>query len=302
MEYFEGKNKKQIFIIAGILFLIIIIVLGVIFFTKFSKQKKLQEEKRKKAESLKVEDFLKEISNEKWQETTDKECQISQKNPEFNGFSWLGNTGSKIKKPSLFYISGKKLNIFFKNKNGKCCGSLEKFWGKLEPHLKNHEFTQNTTNSSSENYTFAFENDGLKCVYGYKDIIDGKYFCEFGIICGRENKFITQNSDFSGIFYKVNQKPPYKLMTIDKITETIYGKFVKGKTGFIFFDEVGDLFLIKKEINGVWEDKTYIIKRNPISCPLLLDEKIPPEIVEKCFDYKTNKETLYEKLYKERYK
>jgi len=295
----EGINKKQIIIVFIVAILLIALIVSVVFVSSASKKKKLQEEKAKRAESLKVEDFLTEIAKENWQEVKVKEdCQISHINPSFNGFSWIG----KEKEETFQYIDGKKLNIFFKDNQGKCCGDINKFWKKIKNHFESHDFVINETNSQRDNRIYAFENDGLKCIYGYKDVINGKEFCEFGIICGRKNKEITQDADFKGVFNLLNEKPPYKIIVIDKIVETIYGKFIIGKMGFIFFNEVGDPFLVKKEINGNWDDKSYIIKRENISCDVLLEEKIPPEIINQCYSYKEGKIINYEKLYKEKYK
>lgn len=303
---FEGEesiNKKQIIIIGGVFLILVLIVFIVIFSVKHQKQKRLIEEKVKRAESLKVEDFLKEIAEEKWEETADKECKISRKSPLFNGFSWI--TEGKMKESSVLYMGAKKLNIFFYDKSGKCCGDMEKFWEKLKMHLEKHEFSQNRVNDFPEKNIFAFENDGLKCIYGYKNVINAKNFCEFGIICGRENKSIS-NYDFSSIFSFISENKPsykYKLISIDKMVDTVYGKFVLGKIGFLFFDGIGDVFLIKKETGSEsWQDISYIFQREKIICDYLIDEKIPPEIISKCFDYSKGKMVDYEKLYKERYK
>lgn len=298
-QKYEGINKKQIIVVGIVVFLLIALIVSIIFISKASKKKKLQEEKAKRAESLKVEDFLNRVAKENWQEAKTKEdCQISQISPSFNGFSWIG----KEKEDAIQYIDGKKLNIFFKDNQGKCCGDIDKFWGKLKTLFESHEFVVNETNSQRDNRIYAFENDGLKCIYGYKDVINGKEFCEFGIICGRQNKEITQNADFKGMFTLLNEKPPYKIIVIDRIVETIYGKFIIGKMGFVFFNEVGDPFLVKKDINGEWGDKSYIIKKEKISCDELLDEKIPPEIINQCYSHREGREINYEKLYKEKYK
>jgi flagellar basal body-associated protein FliL len=87
----EGINKKQIIIVFIVAILLIALIVSVVLISNASKKKKLQEEKAKRAESLKVEDFLTEIAKENWQEVKVKEdCQISHINPSFNGFSWIG--------------------------------------------------------------------------------------------------------------------------------------------------------------------------------------------------------------------
>lgn len=297
----DEQQKTKIIIISIAIIIGIAIIFGAIAVYSYSQNQKRKREKEEKAEKLQPNEVLDAISKINWENLVIGDCSVDNKGVRQERFSWVNKEGvPELIVPEL--MDGHNLNIFFINANApegsKCCGILNKIQEKIKSNLYFQGFSENQNNIDLGNYIYASENNSLKCIYGYRNIENKEFFCEFGIICGRTNQTLT-GPDFQSIFGNFNQEPPYQIVVIDKIVEHLDEKFARGRVGPILFN-VSNVFIAKGNKKGEWG-----IIDNPFGerkinrCKFLLEERIPPAIADKTC-YNEDGETVdYEGLYKE---
>lgn len=296
----NGASTKKI-ITGAIIFVIFVIILITAFsFYSSNKQKKLQKEKEERAAQIKTKDFLDAFSKINWKSMVAGNCNIDNKGIRENKFSWINQEDS----PEL--MDGYNLNIIFtENNSSSCCGDFEKIQEKIKYNFLSGEFSKNAKNENLENYIYAFENYGFKCVYGYRNIENKKNFCELGIICGRINQVFT-NSDYQKIYNVFTQEPYkklYQMVVLDKFTETLDGKFARGRVGYPFYLNEEKTFIARSNKEGGWFSLDNPEEERKINnCNFLLDEKVPPSIADPTCKTEEGETAEYEKLYSERYK
>ncbi len=291
----EGQNIKRIIIISIIIIVVLTILVGILSFYFSNKQKNLEKQKAERAAKVKSNELLDILSKTDWTVVLGKECSADNKGLKANKFSWVNSVGSAE------LMDGHNLNIIFKNQaSGECCGDVEKMQEKLKIFFTQNEFIENQININQENYIYAFENDGMKCLYGYRDVENKKNFCEMGIICGRVNKTFT-DSYFQQIYNVFNTDKVSNMVVVDKLVENLNGKFVRGRIGYTFYLNAEKVFIAKQKEGGEWEslDKPQDEDRKIAKCKYLLDWKVPPLIADPTCKDKDEKNVEYLKVYSE---
>lgn len=292
------QNSKKLLINVAIIIFIFIVIFGVILVKTQSNKEKSEKGKEEIAESLKSNEFVDGISKINWKDFVSENCNIDIKGIRENRFSWLNKTGL----PQI--MDGHNLNILFVTKDSsKCCGNVSNIYDKLKSYLLYQGFTLNENNTILENYIYSFENYGMKCVFGYKNVENKESFCELGIICGRINSVLT-SEDFQKIYGVFNEIKPHPMVVIDKTAETLYGKFARGRVGYVLYLNTGNDFIAKLNEEGAWSslDKPFEEERKINKCGELLANKVPPSIAEAtCYDQDMQPQD-YTKLYNEKYK